>query len=88
MTTKAQLRKKYGALDIVEKKLVKSDYEFLRYQAHEVGTEDIFLPAVYKLRGEVSATVTTRRLVAFADTLEDLAQVLHTLHFPPMKEAA
>ena len=85
--TKSQLRKRFPGLEIVEKTRVKSDYEFLRWQAHEVQVEDILVPAIPRLRAAISATVTTRRLVGFGATLEDLEHCLLCRYFP-VKEAA
>jgi hypothetical protein len=88
MMTARSLRRKFGGLDIVEKKKVKPDYEFLRWQAHDLLSEDIMLPAIYKLRAEVSATVTTRRLVAFGASVEELEQALNAIYYPPIEQEA
>ena len=85
--TKSQLRKRFPGLEIVEKPRVKPDYEFMRWQAHELKTKQIDLPAISKVREAVQCTATIRRVVGFGATLEDLEQCLISRYFP-VKEAA
>lgn len=86
MSDLQKLRRTYPHLTIVEKTRVKDKGEFLRWQALEVGTEDVMLPAIYKVRAEVNATVVFRKLIAFGETKEALADALRTYYAPAPEE--
>jgi hypothetical protein len=77
-----KLRRKYPGLEIVDRWETHSDrpvndkYSWLRFQAHELVTEDVHLNAIPRVREAVHETVTFRRLVAFGESPDALAQSL------------
>jgi hypothetical protein len=73
--TLAQVQRRYPGLEIVDKG-PKLRFQWLRFQAHRVLTEQLDLPAIPKVRAAVSGPVTIRELMGHGSTLEDLANSL------------
>jgi hypothetical protein len=77
-----KLRRRYPGLEIVDRWETHSDrpvnekYSWLRFQAHELVTEDVHLDAIPRVRESVHETVTFRKLVAFGETPDALAKSL------------
>jgi len=73
--TLAKVQKRYPGLEIVDKG-PNIRFQWLRFQAHRIATEQLDLPVIPRVRAAVFGTVTVKELMGHGGTLEDLANSL------------